>query len=228
MPVTFPNISIEEAKELLQIQDRVLRASPRSSPVMGKAGRAETPTDNAPLSMFRDDGRAEAAEQVALRNDAGEARSRNQPLARDAGHAERAHHAHQGARRHAHDGHPHAGGHQGIRADLAENERVGREIEDRLRTVPGTRSVFAERETSGLYVDFEPDRKAIGPTGMRVMDVMDIVETAIGGMVIDRTVEGRERFTVNVRYPRELRTDLPSLERVLVTVRLARPERTVP
>jgi Cu(I)/Ag(I) efflux system membrane protein CusA/SilA len=103
--------------------------------------------------------------------------------------------------------------------DLARNEEVGREIEARLRDVPGTRSVFADRETLGAYIDFIPDRRALARHGLQVMDVMTQVETAIGGMVVDQTIEGRQRFTVNVRYPRELRTDLAALERVLVPVR---------
>jgi Cu(I)/Ag(I) efflux system membrane protein CusA/SilA len=104
-------------------------------------------------------------------------------------------------------------------SDLAKNEELGRSIEDRLRGVRGTRSVFAERETMGVYIDFEPDRKTIARYGLRIMDVLELVETAIGGMVIDRTIEGRQRFTVNVRYPRELRMDVPALERVLVAAR---------
>jgi copper/silver efflux system protein len=103
--------------------------------------------------------------------------------------------------------------------NLEQNEAVGREIERRLRDVRGTRSVFAERDTLGAYVDFTPDRKAIARYGLRVMDVMEVVESAIGGVTIDQTIEGRKRFSVNVRYPRELRTDLTALGRVLVPAR---------
>lgn len=88
-----------------------------------------------------------------------------------------------------------------------------------MREVPGTRSAYADRETQGTYVEFEPDRLAIARYGLRVRDVLAMVETAIGGMVIDQTVEGRQRFTVNVRYARELRGSLDALGRVLVPIR---------
>jgi copper/silver efflux system protein len=218
MPVTLPNISIDEARRLIQLQDRIIKSFPEVESVLGKAGRAETATDPAPLSMFetvivlkpRSQWR-EGMTRERLENDLMQAlempgiqgaltmpiRARVDMLT------------------------------TGIRTsvgvkvfgdDLERIEQVGREVESRLRDVPGTRSVFADRETLGAYIDFIPDRKALARYGLRVMDVMEQVETAIGGMVIDQTVEGRERFSINVRYPRELRMDLSSLERVLVPV----------
>jgi len=219
MPVTFPNVSIEQAKDLLQRQDKIIASFPEVQSVAGKAGRAETATDPAPLSMFET--------VIVLRPKAkwrpGMTR---QKLEREL-MAALAMPGIQGAvtmpikarvdmRT------------TGIRTpvgvkvfgdDLAEIERVGQEIERRLREVPGTRSVYADRETKGAYIDFEPNRDAIARYGLRVDDVLAMVETAIGGMAIDETVEGRARFSVNVRYARDLRSSIDALERVLVPVR---------
>ncbi len=219
MPVTFPNISIEEAKEIIQRQDRIIKSFPEVESVLGKAGRSETATDPAPLSMFettivlkprakwRKGMTRERLERelLAALEMPGMQNALTMPI------KARVDMLTTGIRTPV--------GVKIFGTDLAENEKVGRAIEDRLRGVKGTRSVFAERETMGVYVDFEPDRKAIARYGLRIMDVLDVVETAIGGMVIDRTIEGRQRFTVNVRYPRELRTDIQSLERVLVAAR---------
>src|SRR5512137_193257 len=100
--------------------------------------------------------------------------------------------------------------------DLTEIANIGESLETILRKVPGTRSVYAEREMGGFYLDFIPDRDAIARYGLRLMDVMDVVESAIGGLDLDTTVEGRERYRINVRYPRELREDPQALSRVLV------------
>ena len=102
--------------------------------------------------------------------------------------------------------------------DLTEIGKLGEHLESALRQVPGTRSVFSERTTGGLYLDILPDRAAIARYGLNVEDVLMLVETAIGGMAIDKTIEGRERYTVNVRYSRELRDDVEKLKRVLVPV----------
>jgi Cu(I)/Ag(I) efflux system membrane protein CusA/SilA len=100
--------------------------------------------------------------------------------------------------------------------DLTVIEELGQKIEAALTRVPGTRNVFAERVTGGYYFDFEIDRREVARYGLTVGDVQDVIETAIGGKSISMTVEGRERYPVNVRYKRELRDDLPRLERVLV------------
>jgi Cu(I)/Ag(I) efflux system membrane protein CusA/SilA len=91
-------------------------------------------------------------------------------------------------------------------SDLAQIAAIGESLESILRDVPGTRSVYAERELGGFFVDFVPDRDAIARYGLRSMDVMEVIETAIGGLDVDTTIEGRERYRINVRYPRELRT----------------------
>ncbi len=218
MPVTLPNISIEEAKQLIQKQDQIIKKFPEVETVLGKAGRSETPTDPAPLSMFetvivlkptsewRDGMTRERleAELMAALETPGVQGALTMPI------KARVDMLTTGIRTPV-----------GVKVygdDLAKIERVGQEIERRLRDVPGTRSVFADRETQGVYVEFEPDRDAIARYGLRIQDVMDLVETAIGGMVIDQTVEGRQRFSINVRYPRELRTSIDALERVLVPV----------
>jgi Cu(I)/Ag(I) efflux system membrane protein CusA/SilA len=218
MPVTLPNISIEEAKEVLQLQDRVIKSFPEVESVLGKAGRAETATDPAPLSMFetvivlkprsqwregmtREKLEAELMKALEL---PGLQNALTMPIKARVDMLTTGIRTPVGVK---------------IFGDhLERNEEVGREIEARLRDVPGTRSVFADRETLGAYIDFIPDRRALARYGLRVMDVMAQVETAIGGMVVDQTIEGRQRFTINVRYPRELRTDLAALERVLVPV----------
>jgi Cu(I)/Ag(I) efflux system membrane protein CusA/SilA len=220
MPVTLPNISIDQARDLLRRQDEIIAAVPEVKSVLGKAGRAETPTDPAPLSMFetvivlrprsawrpgmtRERLESELMAALAM---PGLQNALTMPI------KARVDMLTTGIRTPV-----------GIKVfgdDLAEIERTGQEIERRLRAVPGTRSVYADRETLGAYVDFEPDRAAIARYGLRVRDVLDIVEGAIGGMPIDQTVEGRQRFSVNVRYARELRTSIEALERVLVPMRL--------
>jgi Cu(I)/Ag(I) efflux system membrane protein CusA/SilA len=103
--------------------------------------------------------------------------------------------------------------------DLEQIERTGMELERVLSAIPGTRSVYSDRTTGGLYIDIVPDREAIARYGLNVQDVHDVVEAAIGGMAVGVTVEGRNRFSINVRYPRDLRDSLDRLRRVLVPAR---------
>jgi multidrug efflux pump subunit AcrB len=105
--------------------------------------------------------------------------------------------------------------------DLAELERLGREVEAAVQLVPGTRSVFAERAVSGYYVDIDIDRMAIARYGLSMADVQDVIATAIGGMTITQTVEGRERYGVRIRYPQELRDSPERLANVLIPVNRA-------
>ncbi|MBI5267241.1 MAG: efflux RND transporter permease subunit [candidate division Zixibacteria bacterium] len=100
--------------------------------------------------------------------------------------------------------------------DLGEIERIGTELEKSLSKISGTRSVYSDRNTGGFYVDITPNRDAIARYGLTIRDVEDVIETAIGGMPIEMTVEGRERFTINVRYPRDLRDNVEKLKSVLV------------
>src|SRR6059036_835971 len=101
-------------------------------------------------------------------------------------------------------------------ADLNEIQRIGGEIERLLRNIPGTRSVYAERVAQGYFTDIRIDREAIARHGLMIADVHDVIESAIGGQNITRTIEGRQRYPINVRYERGFRQDLPDLQRVLV------------
>ncbi len=96
--------------------------------------------------------------------------------------------------------------------DLFEINKIGEQLEGILKMVPGTRSVYAEREIGGFFIDFIPDREAIARYGLRLMDVFDVIETAIGGLDVSTTIEGRERYKINVRYPRDLRNDVEIYE----------------
>lgn len=219
MPITVPGISIEEAKDLLQKQDQILRSFPEVQSVFGKAGRAETPTDPAPLSM---------TETVIVLKPQSEWRKGMTPekLAQEMDKALQ------------------IGGVQnaftmpikarvdmlttGIRtpigikifgSDLKTIAKIGEELEGILKEVPGTRSVYAEREMGGFFIDFIPDRAAIARYGLTLMDVMDVVESSIGGLDITTTIEGRERYQINVRYPRELRNNIEALKNTLVPIK---------
>jgi Cu(I)/Ag(I) efflux system membrane protein CusA/SilA len=217
MPVSVPGLSIEEAKRIVSIQDRVLKSFPEVARVFGKAGRAETPTDAAPLSMI------ETVVSLKPRNEWRPGMTTERLVAELAAAVEtpglqsawtmpvkaRVDMLTTGIRTPI-----------GIKVfgpELATIARIGERLEAVLRAVPGTRSVYAERELGGFYYDFVPDRAEIARYGLRVMDVLEVVETAIGGMDIDRTIEGRERYTINVRYPRELRDEPDQLGRVLVS-----------
>jgi Cu(I)/Ag(I) efflux system membrane protein CusA/SilA len=216
MPVSVPGLSIEEAKRLVSIQNRVLKSFPEVQSVFGKAGRAETPTDPAPLSMIetvvmlrpRDAWRPGMTTERLVEELAAAVETPGMQSAWTMPVKARVDMLTTGIRTPI--------GVKVFGPDLAVIAGIGERLEAILRDVPGTRSVYAERELGGFYFDFIPDREEIARYGLRVMEVLDVVETAIGGMDIDRTIEGRERYTINVRYPRELRDDVDHLRRVLV------------
>jgi Cu(I)/Ag(I) efflux system membrane protein CusA/SilA len=108
-------------------------------------------------------------------------------------------------------------------ANLDQLEKIGKEIENVVKDIPGTRSAYAERVTTGYFLDFNIKREEIARYGLSVDDVQEIVQTAVGGMNLTTTVEGRQRYPVNVRYARELRNDLEKLKRVLVPVKMGAP-----
>ncbi|MCE9613116.1 MAG: efflux RND transporter permease subunit [Lentisphaerae bacterium] len=240
MPTTMPGISITEAQRLLETQDRILRSFPEVESVFGKAGRADTPTDPAPLSMMettivlkpRDQWRplprwysawAPAPLSSALRHVWPDRRSWDE-LVDEMDRAlqipgcinawtmpikGRIDMLSTGVRTPV-----------GIKifgSDLAEIERVGEQVEAVVRTVPGTRSVYAERSAGGFFVDFVPRREALARHGLSVADLQDVIMAAVGGETVTTTVEGRGRYSVNLRYPRDLRANLDDLARILIT-----------
>lgn len=218
MPITVPGISIEAAKELLQLQDKILKSFPEVERVFGKAGRAETATDPAPLSM---------TETVVMLKPKSEWRSgmTKEKLEKEMNEAlkiigvqnaftmpikARIDMLTTGIRTPI--------GIKVFGTDLFKINEIGQELEGILKMVPGTRSVYAEREIGGFFIDFIPDREAIARYGLRLMDVFDVIETAIGGLDVTTTIEGRERYKINVRYPRDLRNDVEKLRNVLVPI----------
>ena len=223
MPVTVPAASISVASELLQLQDRLLATIPEVGQVFGKAGRAETATDPAPLEMFETVINLKPESQwrpgmtvekiVEEMNDLltipGVANSFTMPI------KARIDMLATGIRTPV--------GIKVLGPKLEELERIGLELEHHMKDVPGTRSVYAERATTGYFLDILVKREEAARYGLRVEDVLEVVESAIGGMNVTTTVEGRERYPVNVRYPRELRSDLERLKRVLVPVGMEAP-----
>jgi Cu(I)/Ag(I) efflux system membrane protein CusA/SilA len=218
MPVTVPGASITEVTKLLQIQDKLLMRIPEVDQVFGKAGRAETATDPAPLEMFETvinlKPETEWREGMTVEklknemNDAlsipGTANSFTMPI------KARIDMLSTGIRTPV--------GRKVMGPRLEEIERIGLELENLIRPVPGTRSVYAERVTTGYFLDIKVRREEAARYGLFVDDVQEIIQSAIGGMSLTTTIEGRERYPVNVRYMRELRDDISELERVLVPV----------
>jgi copper/silver efflux system protein len=207
MPTTLPGISVTRATELLQMQDRIIKSFPEVDSVYGKAGRAATATDPAPSEMFETIINLKPKEQWrpgvtidSLKAEMDKAlqfpgvsnawtmpiRGRIDMLA------------------------------TGIRtpvgvkvygSDLTEMEKIARQVEAVLKTVPGTSSAYAERVIGGYYLDIVPDRESLGRYGLTIGDVQDVIAMALGGETVTTTVEGRERYGVNIRYPRDLRSN---------------------
>ncbi len=216
MPTTLPGISPQKAREVLQQTDRIIKTFPEVARVFGKAGRADTATDPAPLSMLEtiillkppSEWRAGMTREKLIRElDAAlqipgltnawtmPIRTRIDMLA------------------------------TGIRTpvgikvsgpDLATLERIGRELEGALQPLAGTVSVYAERAVGGMFLDVTVNREAAARYGLTSDAVQSVVATAVGGMNVTATVEGLERYPINVRYPRALRDNLPALRNVLV------------
>ncbi len=207
MPTTLPGISITKAADLLQSQDRIIKSFPEVLSVYGKAGRAGTATDPAPTEMYetiinlkpRDQWRpgVTADSLIAEMDKAlqfpGVSNAWTMPI------KARIDMLSTGIRTPV--------GVKVFGTDLGEMERLARQIEQVLRTVPGTSSAYAERIIGGYYLDITPDRDALARYGLMVGDVQDVVATALGGEAVTTTVEGRERYTVNIRYPRDLRSN---------------------
>jgi Cu(I)/Ag(I) efflux system membrane protein CusA/SilA len=217
MPTTLPGLSVTQASMLLQQMDRTLKGFPEVERVFGKAGRAETSTDPAPFSMMEVVVQLKSKEQwrpgltyealveemdQALRLP-GVTNAWTMPI------KARIDMLTTGVRTPV-----------GIKIfgpDLKQIEDIGKRIEMITQGVPGTRSVYAERVSGGYFLDFDIKREEIARYGLTVMDIGQIIESAIGGESIATTIEGRERYPINVRYLRELRDDPDKLRRVLVT-----------
>ena len=206
MPTTLPGLSVTKAGELLATQDRIIKSFPEVISVFGKAGRALTATDPAPLEMFETiiNLKPKSAWRPGLTTESLKAemdkalqfpgvsnawtmpiRARIDMLA------------------------------TGIRTpvgikvfgpDLTEIEALSRQVEAVVKAVPGTSSAYAERVIGGYYLDIVPDRVELGRYGLTIGDVQDVIASAIGGESVTSTVEGRERYSVNIRYPRDLRS----------------------
>jgi Cu(I)/Ag(I) efflux system membrane protein CusA/SilA len=206
MPASLPGMSVTKAAELLQTQDRIIKHFPEVASVYGKAGRAQTATDPAPLEMFETVINLKPqyewrpgmttdkliAEMDKALQFPGVANAWTMPI------KNRLDMLATGIRTPI-----------GIKVfgkNLDEMERLAKEIEAVVKKVRGTTSAFAERITGGFYLNIEPDRTALARYGLTVGEVQDVIATALGGENVTTTVEGLERFGVNVRYPRELRS----------------------
>ena len=216
MPTALPGISVTEATRLLQRQDQLLKQFPEVDHVFGKVGRAETPTDPAHFSMAETTVTLKPEEQWRPGVTWDSLIAELDPLLKFPGMPNiwwmpiqtRTEMLATGIRSNL--------GIKILGPDLAEIERIGLTIESLLQGLRGTRSAYSERVTGGYYLDVQVDRDAIARYGLTVEDVEDVIESAIGGKNISQTVEGRERYPINVRYARALRDDPESLRRVLV------------
>ncbi|HSP15654.1 MAG TPA: efflux RND transporter permease subunit [Thermoanaerobaculia bacterium] len=239
MPTTLPGISVTQAQALMQRQDQLLRQFPEVERVFGKAGRAETSTDPAPFSMMEttvvlkpqsewrtrprwysswmprflqglvrplwpdtiswDELVNEMNEKLTL---PGQTNAWTMPI------KNRTDMLTTGIRTPV--------GVKIFGSDLKQIEEIGKHVEGILQSVPGTRSAYGERVAGGYFVDFDLNRELIARYGLTVQQVQDVIMTAIGGENVSTTIEGRERYPINIRYPRELRDDVDKLSRTLV------------
>ena len=211
MPTTLPGLSTDAARSLLQQTDRLIRTVPEVERVFGKAGRAETATDPAPIEMFETTIMLKPREEWRPGMTPEKLKAELDSVVKFPGLSN-------------------AWGYPiktridmlatGIRTpvgikimgpDLGTIQRLGRRIEDILGRVEGTTSVYAERTATGRYLDVDIDRVAAGRYGLNVKDVQDIVASAVGGMTVSYTVEGLERYPINLRYPQDFRDSLEKL-----------------
>jgi Cu(I)/Ag(I) efflux system membrane protein CusA/SilA len=218
MPTAVPGIAIGEATRVLQIQDRLLRQFPEVESVFGKAGESETSTDPAPLSMFETVVKLKPVEQWRPGMTWEKLLAEMNEKIKTPGMANIFWMPIQTRTEMLTTGFRTKLGIKVFGPDLGTIQDLGVKIETALSDFPNTRSAFAERTTGGYFLDFTVKREAAARYGLTVGDVNDIIETAIGGKTIATTVEGRERYPINVRYSRDFREDLDALKRVLVPV----------
>jgi len=239
MPTTLPGISATQAAALLQRQDQLLKQFPEVERVFGKAGRADTSTDPAPLSMMettvvlRPESEWRHKDRWYTKWAPGFVQELLRPLWPDRISWEDL--INDMDRKLQIPGQTNAWTMPirnridmlttGIRtpvgikvfgADLKQIEAIGKQLEQILQKIPGTRSVYGERVAGGYFVDFDLNRPAIARYGLTIKDVQDVIMTAIGGENVSTSIEGRERYPINVRYPRELRDEIDKLAHVLV------------
>ncbi len=216
MPVTLPNVSITEAKRLIQVQDTIIKSVPEVEHVLGKVGRAETSTDPAPVSMFesiiilkpKDKWRAGmkkadiVAELDAKLQQIGVRNGWTQPIINRINMLS-----------------------TGVRTDLGVKifgndlnvlKDLAIQAEAILKPINGAADVVAERVTGGNYIDIDIDREAAARYGVNVGDIQEVIETALGGEMLSTTVEGRNRFPIRIRYLRDYRDNIPAIRRILV------------
>lgn len=216
MPVTLPNVSISEAKRLIQVQDAIIMSVPEVEHVLGKVGRAETSTDPAPVSMFESIIILKPKEQwrkgltksdIVSELDGklqipGVRNGWTQPIINRINMLS-----------------------TGVRTDLGVKifgndlnvlKDLAVQAEGILKTVPGAADVVAERVTGGNYLDIDIDREAAARYGANIGDIQDVIETALGGEMLSTSVEGRNRFPIRLRYLREYRDNIPTIQRMLV------------
>jgi Cu(I)/Ag(I) efflux system membrane protein CusA/SilA len=218
MPTAVPGMSVTEATQTLQIQDRMLRKLPEVETVFGKAGQAESSTDPAPLSMFETVVQLKPASQWRPGMTWDKLIAEMNANIKTPGMANIFWMPIQTRTEMLSTGFRSQLGIKVFGKDLGEIQNVSIQIERALTDFPETRSAFAERSTGGYFLDFTVDRKAAARYGLRVDDINDVIQTAIGGQTIATTVEGRERYPISVRYARDFRNDLDALKRVLVPV----------
>jgi len=217
MPSSFPGISITKAKEILQQTDKILKTFPEVETVFGKIGRAETATDPAPLAMMETTLRLrpralwpnpkKTTQQLMNEMDKaiqlpGLTNAWTMPIKNRLDMLSTGIKTPVGIK---------VGG-----ADLQVLDKLAQEIEQVMKTIPETLSAFGDKAVGGYFLDFDIDREKAARYGLTVGDIQDVIQTAIGGMNITETVEGLERYPVNLRYPRELRDNLEQLKRVLI------------
>ena len=207
MPTTLPGLSVTKAAELLQTQNKIIKTFPEVDQVWGKAGRASSATDPAPTEMFETiiNLKPESEWRAGMTVDKliedmdkalqfpGVSNAWTMPI------KARIDMLATGIRTPV--------GIKVFGTDLEVMERVAREVEAAVHTVPGTTSAFAERILGGYYLNIDPDRGQLARYGLTITDVQDVIATALGGEAVTTTVEGRERYTVSIRYPRDLRSD---------------------
>jgi Cu(I)/Ag(I) efflux system membrane protein CusA/SilA len=216
MPTAVPGMSITEATKILQIQDRQLKKIPEAVTVFGKAGQADTPTDPAPLSMFETVVALKPPDQWRRGMTWEKLLAEVNANIKTPGMANIFWMPIQTRTEMLTTGFRSILGVKVFGPDLGEIQKLAVQIEKELADLPNTRSAFAERTVGGYFLDFTVNREAAARYGLKVGDVNDIIESAIGGKNITTTVEGRERYPVNTRYARDFREDLDALKRVLV------------